>query len=467
MAYRHIQHIVVLDDETSYADMLSFILKKEGYETTTFYEPKKALEYLKNHAVDVIVSDIAMPEMDGIEFLRTFLTYGVETPVIMISAYGTIDSAVEAMKLGAFDYISKPFKPDELLLVIQRLENKVAIEEDNRSLREEMRGQYEFANIIARSRKMQELFATVRKIVDYKSTVLISGESGTGKELFARAIHYNSPRAKEKFVGVNCGAIPENLMESELFGHAKGSFTGAMRDKSGLFEEASKGTIFLDEIGELPLLLQVKLLRVLQEEEVRPVGETRARKIDARVVAATSRNLSKLIEEGSFREDLFYRLNVIHLVIPPLRERSEDIPLLVQSFMEKFRTKYKEMDEEENGNDYKVSTKVMKLFMDYPWPGNVRELENTIERARILCEGEVITEEVLPDKFFAPKSRIFTNLDESDLSIKRTSKAMEAQLIRRALQRTRGNKSQAARLLEISHKALLYKVKEYKIQADN
>ena len=467
MAYRHIQHIVVLDDETSYADMLSFILKKEGYETTTFYEPKKALEYLKNHAVDVIVSDIAMPEMDGIEFLSTFLTYGVETPVIMISAYGTIDSAVEAMKLGAFDYISKPFKPDELLLVIQRLENKVAIEEDNRSLREEMRGQYEFANIIARSRKMQELFATVRKIVDYKSTVLISGESGTGKELFARAIHYNSPRAKEKFVGVNCGAIPENLMESELFGHAKGSFTGAMRDKSGLFEEASKGTIFLDEIGELPLLLQVKLLRVLQEEEVRPVGETRARKIDARVVAATSRNLSKLIEEGSFREDLFYRLNVIHLVIPPLRERSEDIPLLVQSFMEKFRTKYKEMDEEENGNDYKVSTKVMKLFMDYPWPGNVRELENTIERARILCEGEVITEEVLPDKFFAPKSRIFTNLDESDLSIKRTSKAMEAQLIRRALQRTRGNKSQAARLLEISHKALLYKVKEYKIQADN
>ena len=467
MAYRHIQHIVVLDDETSYADMLSFILKKEGYETTTFYEPKKALEYLKNHAVDVIVSDIAMPEMDGIEFLRTFLTYGVETPVIMISAYGTIDSAVEAMKLGAFDYVTKPFNPDELLLVIQRLENKVAIEEDNRSLREEMRGQYEFANIIARSRKMQELFATVRKIVDYKSTVLISGESGTGKELFARAIHYNSPRAKEKFVGVNCGAIPENLMESELFGHAKGSFTGAMRDKSGLFEEASKGTIFLDEIGELPLLLQVKLLRVLQEEEVRPVGETRARKIDARVVAATSRNLSKLIEEGSFREDLFYRLNVIHLVIPPLRERREDIPLLVQSFMEKFRTKYKEMDEEENGNDYKVSTKVMKLFMDYPWPGNVRELENTIERARILCEGEVITEEVLPDKFFAPKSRIFTNLDESDLSIKRTSKAMEAQLIRRALQRTRGNKSQAARLLEISHKALLYKVKEYKIQADN
>ena len=466
MGYRRIQQIVVLDDEKSYADMLSFILKREGYEVQTFYEPKVALEYLRTHAVDLIVSDIAMPEMDGLEFLRTFMTYGVDTPVIMVSAYGTIDSAVEAMKLGAYDYISKPFKPDELLMAISKLDDKVRLEEDNRTLREEVKGQYEFANIIARSRRMQELFGTVQKICAYKSTVLVSGESGTGKELFARAIHYNSPRAKQKFVAVNCGAIPENLLESELFGHVKGSFTGAVKDKPGLFEEASGGTLFLDEIGELPLMLQVKLLRVLQEEEVRRVGETRSRPIDVRVVAATSRNLTKEIEGGAFREDLFYRLNVIHLVIPPLRERTEDLPLLVQHFLDRFAEKYDE-EHHDGPRMLRVSTKVMKLFLDYPWPGNVRELENTIERAYILSEGDVITEEVLPDKFFAPPSRVFQTLDESDLSIKRTSKAMEEQLIRRALQRTRGNKSQAARLLEISHKALLYKVKEYKIKEDH
>jgi len=465
MTYRHIQEVLVLDDEKSYADMLSFVLTKEGYRVSTYYEPKKALEYLKTHAVDLIVSDIAMPEMDGIEFLRTFMTYGVETPVIMISAYGTIDSAVEAMKLGAHDYVSKPFKPDELLLAISKIEDRVRLEEDNRSLHEAVRQQYGYASILARSPKMMELFATVQKIVAYKSTVLISGESGTGKELFARAIHYNGPRVKARFVAVNCGAIPENLLESELFGHSKGSFTGAHKDKVGLFEEADGGTIFLDEIGELPSLLQVKLLRVLQEEEIRRIGDTRPRKVDSRVVAATSKNLSKEIEAGCFREDLFYRLNVIHLVVPPLRERSEDIPLLAQHFVDKAAHKYEEGSEERRA--LRISPKVMKLFLDYPWPGNVRELENTIERAFILTEGDVITEEVLPDKFFAPRSRIYTTLDESDLSIKRTSKSLEEQLIRRALQRTRGNKSQAARLLEISHKALLYKVKEYKIKEDH
>jgi two-component system response regulator AtoC len=463
MAYRHIQEIVVLDDEKSYADMLAFILTKEGYRVTPFHEPQKALEYLKTRAVDLIVSDIAMPGMDGIEFLRRFTAYGVETPVIMISAYGTIDTAVEAMKLGAYDYISKPFKPDELLLLISKLEDKIRLEEDNRVLREEVHKQYEFSNMVARSGKMLELFETIKKIVAYKSTVLISGESGTGKELIARAIHYNSLRAKEKFVAVNCGAIPENLLESELFGHQKGSFTGAVRDKLGLFEDATGGTLFLDEIGELPLSLQVKLLRALQEEEIRRVGDTRQRKVDVRVLAATAKNLSQECEGGRFREDLFYRLNVIHLVVPPLRERAEDIPLLVAWFLGKFRKKYEEVGEGASRAS-RVSPKAIKLFMEYPWPGNVRELENTIERAFILTEGEVISEEVLPDKFFAPRSHIWATLDESDLSIKRTSKAIEEQLIRRALQRTRGNKSQAARLLEISHKALLYKVKEYNIK---
>ena len=464
MAYRHIQEILVLDDEKSYADMLSFILQKEGYRTITFYEPKKALEHLRHNVVDLIVSDISMPEVDGVEFLRRFMGYGVETPVIMISAYGTIDSAVGAMKLGAFDYISKPFKPDELLVVISRLEDKVRLEEDNRSLRAEVEEKYVFSKIIARSRKMLELFETIKKIVPYKSTVLLSGESGTGKELFARAIHYNSPRAKRKLVSVNCGAIPENLLESELFGHARGSFTGALKEKMGLFEDADGGTIFLDEIAELPTNLQVKLLRVLQEEEIRRVGDTATRSIDTRVVAATARNLTKEQEEGRFREDLYYRLNVIHLVIPPLRERTDDIPLLVGHFLGRFRSKYDESEDERARPVLKVSNKVMKVLMEYPWPGNVRELENTMERAFILTEGETITEEVLPDKFFAPKSRIFASFDENDLSIKRTSKVMEAQLIRRALQRTRGNKSQAARLLEISHKALLYKVKEYEIK---
>jgi two-component system, NtrC family, response regulator AtoC len=464
MAYRHIQEILVLDDEKSYADMLSFILEKEGYRTITFYEPKKALEHLRHNVVDLIVSDISMPEVDGVEFLRRFMGYGLETPVIMISAYGTIDSAVGAMKLGAYDYISKPFKPDELLLVINKLEDKVRLEEDNRSLRAEVEEKYVFSKIIARSRKMLELFETIKKIVPYKSTVLLSGESGTGKELFARAIHYNSPRTKRKLVSVNCGAIPENLLESELFGHARGAFTGAMKEKMGLFEDADGGTIFLDEIAELPTNLQVKLLRVLQEEEIRRVGETATRPIDTRVVAATARNLTKEQEEGRFREDLYYRLNVIHLVIPPLRERTDDIPLLVSHFLGRFHSKYDESEDERERPVLKVSNKVMKVLMEYPWPGNVRELENTMERAFILTEGDTITEEILPDKFFAPKSRIFASFDENDLSIKRTSKVMEEQLIRRALQRTRGNKSQAARLLEISHKALLYKVKDYKIK---
>jgi two-component system response regulator AtoC len=381
-----------------------------------------------------------------------------------MTAYGSREVAVEAMKRGAYDYLSKPFEADELILLLRKAEERERLFRENQSLARQIRSTGQepengFGDLVGRSPQMTEMFRTLRKIAEFKTTVLIGGESGTGKELVARAIHRHSPRCAQPFVAVNCGAIPANLLESELFGHRKGAFTDATRDRKGLFEEASGGTLFLDEIGELPLGLQVKLLRVLQEEEIRRLGDCQDIKVDVRVVAATARDLAVEVGRGAFREDLYYRLNVFAVRLPPLRERREDIPLLVQHFLSRMNAR---MGLQVTG----VSADTQRLLSSYGWPGNVRELENTIERAIVLAEGSEIGPDALPDRMRAEPPRTPSTPvapDDGDLSIKRASRRSEVDLISRALSRTKGNRTRAAELLEISHRALLYKIKEYGI----
>jgi len=361
------------------------------------------------------------------------------------------------MKLGAYDYISKPFKPDEIILTLRKAEEREQLRRENKLLRKEVTKEYSFENIVSKNEKMQNMFDVIKKVAQYKSTVLISGESGTGKELVARALHYNSDRSQNPFIPVNCGAIPENLLESELFGHAKGAFTDAIRTKKGLFEEADGGTLFLDEIGELPLQLQVKLLRVLQEGEIRRIGESKPIQIDVRIVAATVKDLTKEVNEGRFREDLFYRLNVLPIHIPPLRERKEDIPLLIHHFIQKY-------DQAMNKNVTDIDHKALEALMNYKWYGNVRELENTIERAIVLVDKNIIELENLPIEIQNFKEEFqLEPLPDEEYSIKKASKALEINLIKKALKKTKGNHTHAARLIEISHRALLYKIKEYGI----
>ena len=437
--------------------MLSIILKKEGYDVLASKEAPRALEQLDDENIGFVLSDIRMPGMDGLEFLRQVKAARPDICVLMMSAYGNVDTALEAMKHGAYDYINKPFKPDEIILTVRKAEERERLHQENRMLKGTIQKEFSFDNIIAKSDKMLEIFETIKKVSDYKTTVLVLGESGTGKELIARALHFNSNRRDKPFVTVNCGAIPENLLESELFGHVKGSFTGATRNKKGLFEEADQGTLFLDEIGELPLLLQVKLLRALQEEEVRRVGDTGAIKVDVRIVAATVKNLPKEVEEGNFREDLFYRLNVLPITMTPLRERKEDIPLLCNHFVEKYNQKM-------NVQIESVDPKALNLLMDYDWQGNVRELENTIERAVVLCNGNTIAPDNLPANIREASSSAGFHLRDDEFSIKKMSRIMEEQLILKALKKTKGNRTKAAKLLEISHRALLYKIKQFELE---
>jgi two-component system response regulator AtoC len=373
-----------------------------------------------------------------------------------MSAYGSVDMAIDAMKAGAYDYISKPFKQDEVLLALTKAEERETLRRENRVLKEAMRKERTFHEILGKSEAIEKVFTTIGKVADYKTTVLIQGESGTGKELVARALHLGGTRKDKPFVPLNCGAIPEALLESELFGHKKGAFTDAHADKRGLFTEADQGTLFLDEIGELPLGLQVKLLRVLQERRVRPVGATRDQELDVRVIAATVRDLRREVEEGRFREDLYYRLNVLQINVPPLRDRRDDIMLLAEHFIEgnngRLGTKIRDVDQ-----------KARKLLLNYPWPGNVRELENTIERAVVLSESDVIGVGDLPERMREPSDPVAASLATGELSIKKTARFMEETLIRRALEKTGGNRTAASKLLEISHRALLYKIKDYGI----
>jgi two-component system response regulator AtoC len=455
------KRVLIVDDEENFRHMLSVILKKEGYDVEAASNGEEALQKISLSPFDQILCDIRMPKMDGLEFLNETKKTGVDSTIIMMSAYGTVDIAIEAIKLGAYDYISKPFKPDEIILTLKKAEERERLRRENEFLRKEVKKEYSFENIISKNKMMQRMFEVIKKVAQYKSTILITGESGTGKELVARALHYNSDRSQNPFVPVNCGAIPENLLESELFGHAKGAFTDAIRTKRGLFEEADNGTLFLDEIGELPGQLQVKLLRVLQDGEIRRVGESKSIQIDVRIVAATVKDLTKEVNEGRFRDDLYYRLNVLPIHIPPLRERKEDIPLLTAHFVKKY-------SQAMNKNVVGLDSKALEALMNYKWYGNVRELENTIERAIVLADRENIELDNLPIEIqnFQEEIRL-EPLAEEEYSIKKASRFLEMNLIKKALIKTKGNHTHAAKLLEISHRALLYKIKEYGIVEDD
>jgi two-component system response regulator AtoC len=448
------RRVLVVDDEESIRVMLRAMLRKRGYEVAIASSGAEALEEMAREVPDVCLVDLRMPGMTGMELLGAMRERQYESVVVVMSAYGSLENAVEAMKAGAYDYITKPFKTDEVVLTLLKVEEREQLRRENKALRDQLRKGSSFEGIIAQSGSMEDLFRTITKVASYKSTVLITGESGTGKELVARAIHSRSPRVSKPFVAVNCGAIPETLLESELFGHKRGAFTDATFDKRGLFEEADGGTLFLDEIGELPVSLQVKLLRALQEETIRRLGDTRDTQVDVRIVAATVRDLTEDVASGRFREDLFYRINVLPLHIPPLRDRREDIPMLIEFFIER--------------NNLRLGTQVAsvgpdakKLLLDYGWPGNVRELENTIERAMVLAEENVLRIEDLPLRITESRDPIRRVLSSGELSIKKTTRYLEEELIRRALKKTGGNRTNAAKILEISHRALLYKIKEY------
>ncbi|OIN95235.1 MAG: hypothetical protein AUJ48_03610 [Deltaproteobacteria bacterium CG1_02_45_11] len=453
------KRLLIIDDEENMRHMLTNLLKKDGYHVDTAGDGYEGLQMVDQTAYDFILCDIMMPNLDGMEFLKSASDKIGATTVIMMSAYGTIDTAIAAMKLGAYDFISKPFKSDEVRLTIKKAEERERLKRENLQLKDRIRKieeSYNFGNMVAKSRAMQSVFRLVEKVASYNTTVLISGESGTGKELIARGIHFNGKRSEMSFVPVNCAGIPENLLESEFFGYKRGAFTGADRNKKGLFEEAEGGTIFLDEIGELPLSLQVKLLRVLQENEIRLIGDTKIKKIDVRVIAATAKNLESEVRKGTFREDLFYRLNVLPIKLPPLRERPEDIPLLCQYFINRFN---KRLDKNIKG----IAPDAIAILLEHEWTGNVRELENAIERAVLLAEETIL----LPENF-PPELGIISGTDEMDdllkgPSLKAAQKVLEKKLITRALTATRGNRTKASQLLEISHPSLLSKIKAYNI----
>ena len=445
-----------MDDEENLRVVLRTLLRRHGYEVETASSGEEALGMVDSFGPDVVLTDVRMPKMGGLDLLSTLKAKGNEATVIVMSAYGNMDLALDAMKAGAYDYVQKPFKPDEVVLALRKAEERELLRRENRALRDEIRKEHRFEDILAKSPRMQEIFRTITKIAEYKTTVLVTGESGVGKELVARAIHRRSTRRGGPFVAVNCGAIPENLLESELFGHKKGAFTDAVHDRRGLFEEATEGTLFLDEIGELPLGLQVKLLRVLEDEKIRRVGDTRDTQIDVRIITATHRDLHAETKAGRFREDLFYRLNVLPIHCPPLRERRDDIPLLIDHFVARNNTRL--------GTSIRgLDTETRRLLYEYSWPGNVRELENTIERAMVLSEGEQIIAADLPERIREARDPVQVQLASGELSVKKTTRIIEEILIRRALQKTKGNRTRAAEVLEISHRALLYKIKDYQI----
>ncbi|MEZ4279315.1 MAG: sigma-54 dependent transcriptional regulator [Myxococcota bacterium] len=459
------QNILIVDDDAALRESLELLLAAEGYVVRTASNGQAALDLLEITPVDAILCDLRMPGIDGFELIPQITRQWPGIPIILMSAHGTEDLAIEAIQRGAYDYLAKPFQPAEIRLTLRKAAEREGLRRQNLLLQREMSRSVGERAIVAASDEMIGLLELLERTAAYKSTVLVTGESGTGKEVIARAIHAQSPRRDAPFVAVNCGAIPENLLESELFGHVKGAFTGASRAHRGLFAEAHQGTLFLDEIAELPTALQVKLLRAIQEEEIRPVGDSKSQSVDVRVIAATARDLAREIEAGRFREDLFYRLNVVRLEVPPLRTRRKDIPLLVDHFLGRFRVALAK-------NVRRVSDPALELLVAYDWPGNVRELENLIERAVILSDGDVVEVAALPaavqlgapGRSAAGASAGNEPGSEADLSMRRARREFEADLIRRALARTGGNRTHAARLLEISHRALLYKLKDYDIR---
>ncbi len=446
--------ILVVDDERSMREFLEIFFVREGYETSTAGDVDTALLALESDDFDVVISDVQMPGKGGLDLLRAVKEASPETVVIMITAFATAETAIEAMKVGAYDYVTKPFKVDELRLVVEKALEKKLLTTENRRLRSELETRGRPRSLVGTSPAMQKVYDLVAQVARTKTNVLLSGESGTGKELVARAIHDQSERCDEPFVAVNCGAIPENLLESELFGHMKGSFTGAVGNKEGLFETARLGTLFLDEIGEIPLGLQVKLLRAIQDKKVRRVGGTRDEPVDVRIVAATNRDLQEEVAEGRFREDLFYRLNVIQIQLPPLRDRMEDIPLLVQHFMQKFG---QELDKPVDG----VDDAAMERILAYTFPGNVRELENTIERAVALCDGARIGLEVLPPAVLERRrTESASRLPPEGGNLEEMLAAVERELLSEALERSQGVKKKAAQILGISFRSFRYRLEK-------
>jgi two-component system response regulator AtoC len=453
------RRLLVIDDESNMRHMLAAMLKNSGYSVDTASEGLEGMKMLERSSYDFILCDIKMPKMDGMTFLKTAGDLVKHSTVIMMSAYGTVETAIEAMKLGAYDYISKPFKSDEVTLTLKKAEERERLKKENNILRERIRtiqADNRFDRMVGQSKAMQAVFELAKKVARHNTTVLITGESGTGKELIARGIHFYSERADGRLIPVNCGGIPENLLESEMFGYKKGAFTGADRDKAGLFEAAEGGTLFLDEIGELPLSLQVKLLRVLQESEVRPIGDPKTHKVDVRVITATAKNLEAEMRKGTFREDLFYRLNVMQIHLPPLRDRTEDIPPLCQLFIERFNGELKK-------RIASISPGAMSRLMKHPWPGNVRELENVIQRAVVLAEQDALLPEHLPGSVVTELENGHLDTLFEGFSLKEAQRSLEKKLIVKALTETGGNRTRAARLLEISHPSLLSKIKAYGI----
>jgi two-component system response regulator PilR (NtrC family) len=447
--------LLIVDDEASMLDFLSLLFQGEGYEVTTARSVTEARRCLERIAPDLVLCDILMPDGNGLDLLKEIKTGEDSPPVVMMTAYTSTKSAIEAMKLGAADYVSKPFDVDELKIVAQKALERAELADENVYLRRELEQKYSFNNIIGKSSRMQAVFALIERIARTSSTVLIHGESGTGKELIARAIHTKSPRSARRFLSLNCGAMPENLLESELFGHERGAFTGAVREKKGLFQEADRGTLFLDEIGEMTPSMQVKLLRALQEKVVRKVGGTSEEPVDVRIITATNQDLEARIQSGEFREDLYYRINVLPIHLPPLRQRREDIPLLVDHFLQKY-SRQMELPPRQ------ISIEAMNILESYDWPGNVRELENLIERVLALSHAETITTRDLPVHLLTNRRTHpdLVQLPEEGLDLEAYLESIRAQLMVQALERAGGVQTQAAELLGMSFRSFRYYAKK-------
>lgn len=451
--------ILIVDNEESMREFLSIVLKKEGYACLVAEDGDHALKVIEKEPVDLVLSDIKMPRMSGLELLKVLKEVSPETVVVMMTAFASTETAVEAMKEGALDYLTKPFQIDEVKLIIKNALERKNLKSENQRLRSALKSKGDFTRIIGKSEKMRKVLTLVEKVADNKSNVLITGESGTGKELIARAIHYNSGRRDHHFVTVNCSALPETLLESELFGHMKGSFTGAIANKAGLFEMADKGSIFLDEIGETSLAIQVKLLRVLQEREIRRIGGTKDTKVDIRIITATNKNLETLIEKGTFREDLYYRLDVIPIHLPPLRERSEDIPLLADYFLKKYN---QNLEKDIKG----FTSEVLQRLSRNEWKGNVRELENVIERAVALTSNTILSSDDFSGSL--PKAAVTADVEydipDAGLDLEALIEKIEKQILLKALDACHWVKKDAAERLRLNFRSFRYRLQKYDIK---
>ncbi|MBI5874464.1 MAG: sigma-54-dependent Fis family transcriptional regulator [Deltaproteobacteria bacterium] len=450
--------ILIVEDEKIKRITLTDALLKEGYDVLAIDNPVEALNIFKEREFDVVITDIRLPHMDGLAFLKEIKALKPDTTAIVMTAYATVDTAIKAMKLGAYDYITKPFSSEELLLILERLKDFRRLVEENIKLKQEITERYSFGNIVGKSKKMKGVYELIETVAPRDATVLIIGESGTGKELIANAIHYNSPRKDKPFVKFSCAALAESLLESELFGHEKGAFTGAVKERRGRFELANNGSIFLDDIDDIPLSMQTKLLRVLQEKEIEKVGGTKTIKVDIRIICATKVDLLKLAKQGKFREDLYYRLNIVPINLPPLRERKEDIPLIVEYLLNKYSSKMGKKT---------FCHEAMKLLINYDWPGNVRELENVVERVVTLTKSNDIRVEDLPDFLMASPEKLcdrhLIDVMEEAASFEDMIKDMEIRLLTLAIKKASGNKSEAARILKMKRETFRDKVEKHGI----